>query len=121
MVSGGGGRAAWKLWDVQKRRELAAIAAHNNQVYGLAFDPRGQWFASGSWDTTIRLWDAKTRRPIATLRRQRDAGFDPQPVVSLASSPDGKSLGVAFQDGSAASSTPNRAQRSNRSRDTTTR
>jgi WD40 repeat protein len=51
----------------------------------MAFSPDGRWIASGSWDGTVRLWDAATGEPCATLPH-------PGVVPSLAFSPDGQWL-----------------------------
>jgi hypothetical protein len=35
---------------------------HSGSVWSVAFDPRGTWLASGSSDTSIKLWCAQTGR-----------------------------------------------------------
>jgi WD40 repeat protein len=48
----------------------------------VAFSPDGRWLASGDWDGEVRLWDAATGEPCATLRH---TGV----VWGLAFGPDG--------------------------------
>ena len=55
-------------------------------VWSVAFSPDGRTLATGSWDKTIRLWDAATGKPLETL-----TGHDRQ-IHSLAFSLDGSTL-----------------------------
>src|SRR5262249_26026454 len=48
------------LWDVAARKIKATLDGHERGVAAVAFAPDGATFASGSWDGTIRIWDART-------------------------------------------------------------
>lgn len=43
-------------------------AGHQEAVVSVAFSPDSQQLASGSGDTTVRLWDLNTQTPLYTCR-----------------------------------------------------
>ncbi|MFT6160266.1 MAG: serine/threonine protein kinase [Myxococcota bacterium] len=45
---------------------IAELIGHNQRVSALAFSPDGDVLATGSWDRSIRLWDANTFRAPPT-------------------------------------------------------
>jgi WD40 repeat protein len=71
-----------RVWDVAPQATLPVLRGHTSYIYPVACSPDGRWLASGSWDKTVRLWDAATGEPCATLPHP---GF----VVDLAFGPDG--------------------------------
>ncbi|CAF2138018.1 hypothetical protein IGI04_005709 [Brassica rapa subsp. trilocularis] len=62
------------------------IAGHAEAVLCVSFSPDGKQLASGSGDTTVRLWDLYTETPLFTCKGHRNW------VLSIAWSPDGKHL-----------------------------
>ena len=49
-----------RLWGVETGNLVAEFSGHNSQVESLAFSPDGRLLASGSFDSTILLWDVSS-------------------------------------------------------------
>jgi hypothetical protein len=73
-----------QVGDAAAGQDLTILRGHNRSVMAVAFSPDGRRLASGSWDGTVKVWDAATRQELATLR-----GHGPGAV---AFSPDGRRL-----------------------------
>jgi WD40 repeat protein len=61
-------------------------------VSSVAFSPDGKQVVSGSYDSTVRLWDAVTGVSLQTLEGHSDY------VNSVAFSPDGQQLASRSDD-----------------------
>ena len=53
---------------------VALLTGHTDDVVSVAFSPDGQTLASGSDDTTIRLWDVDTGENLETLQGHTRGG-----------------------------------------------
>jgi len=62
---------------------LQTLEGHAAEVTSIAFSPDGTQVVSGSWDRTVRSWDAATGDLLQTLKGHSDR------VMSVAFSPDG--------------------------------
>jgi len=60
------------------------LKGHTDSAFAVAFSPDGQRIASGSFDKTIKIWDAAEGKELLTLKGHT------LPVVSVVYEPDGR-------------------------------
>src|SRR4051794_19301754 len=65
---------------------VATLKGHTEAVYAVAFSPDGKYAVTGSFDKTIKLWEAATGKEIKTF--DGPAGHQ-NLVLSVTVSPDG--------------------------------
>jgi WD40 repeat protein len=82
-----------RLVDVASGRELWERPRDSFALLAVAFSPDGKVIATGSQDTSVRLWNAGDGKEITILRGHRDY------VDSVAFSPDGKKIASWARDG----------------------
>jgi ribosome assembly protein 4 len=51
-----------------KTKPLGRLVGHSLQVSHVSFSPDGRWAASASWDSSVRIWEGRTGKYVATLR-----------------------------------------------------
>jgi len=87
----------WRyLWQQSQSAELTTLGQHETGVHGVRFSPDGTLLASSEIEGSVKLWDYRTRKLVATLRdttvQPRDG--DDAAVKPLAFSPNGDRLAV---------------------------
>ena len=81
------------MYDMQTYQEVALLTGHTSSVNSVSFSPDGNKIATGSHDSTIRLWDVATGAHIRTLTGHTDI------VTSVSFSPDGNKIATGSRDG----------------------
>jgi WD40 repeat protein len=79
-------------WHYLKRASaggLFTLRGHAREVRSVCFSPDGRRIATGSWDSTVKVWDARTGRELLSLQGHTGG------VNSVCFSPDGKRLASA--------------------------
>src|SRR5205823_4653918 len=90
-----------RLWEVARgpNQTPVTLEGHRDAVFSVAFSPAGHpqsgsWvLATGSADSTIRLWDVATRRELIPPLKRHAHG-----IYCVAFSPDGRTLASAEGD-----------------------
>lgn len=88
VLAAGGDTGQLKIWQLDGPRESVEVKAHRDRINELAISFDGTMVATASADTTIKIWDIRTKevKLLKTLRNDR-AG-----VVGVVFSRDGKML-----------------------------
>jgi WD40 repeat protein len=82
----------FRVWDVERGKELASFDGPQDVVRGAAFTPDGKTLATANGDNTVTLWDMTTHAARTTLKGPPES-YGPAVAVSR----DGKKVGVAWQ------------------------
>ncbi|HVU04331.1 MAG TPA: WD40 repeat domain-containing protein [Polyangiaceae bacterium] len=85
--------------------KLLHVLRHEGDIFSLAFDPTGQWIATGCADKRVRLWSTVAGKLRHTFKDHRDA------VSSVAFRPDGGELASGSFDGTAKTWDPKTGKR----------
>ena len=81
-----------RVWEVATGKPVSRLEGNAAAVYALAFTPDGKSVLTGGEDTTLRLYDAATGRPVRRFRPDGGAR-----VHALAYPPDGRRVVVGSE------------------------
>ena len=83
-----------RVYDIGKRLELFELKGHKGAVWAVAISPDCDTIATGSWDGTVKLWEARSGRERAAFK------WPIGRIYSLAFAPDGLRLAAGGDLGS---------------------
>ena len=89
LVASAGEDNTIKLWDLSDDT-VTTLRGHTDVVNAVQFSPDGRLLASGSDDATLRLWNVRQKREIATLEHITD--WARSQIKAVAFSSDGQTL-----------------------------
>ena len=73
-------------------RASSTLEGHSEAILSVSFSPDGKSLASGSGDTTVRIWDLQTETPLETCKGHKHW------VLVVAFSPDCKKIASGSMD-----------------------
>jgi katanin p80 WD40 repeat-containing subunit B1 len=83
-----------KLWDLEQQKVVRTFTTgHRSKVTCVDFHPYGDFFASGSLDTNVKVWDIRRKACLQTYRGHL------QGIKTAKFTPDGRWLVSGGEDG----------------------
>ncbi len=82
-----------QIFDVATQQRIRTLSGHTDSVYSLAWSHNGKYIASGSEDTTARVWDWNSGKTLLIYDKQGDS------VQEVSWSPDDARIVSGGQNG----------------------
>ncbi len=92
-----GKRSGIEIWESGELQHT--LLGHEGEISALAIGPDSQIIASGSTDTTIKIWNLETGKLLCTFSSHLTWGAHKEVIRSLAFSPSGQTLASSSDDG----------------------
>ncbi len=83
--------AILNVWDTVTGERVTTLTGHADGIAVVLYTPEGRAIVSGSWDGTVRVWDASSGECLAVLSQGAE-------VWDLAISPDGRQIASGGKD-----------------------
>ena len=59
--------AAWSVLTSVGHEQECTLTGHSSTVTSAAYSPDGKHIISGSWDNTVKVWNAATGKEVCTV------------------------------------------------------
>ena len=74
LVWQNGSNNEFSIWDVDSQKPTSQLVGHTGTVAALACDSTGNVLVSGSYDTTLCIWNLVTKKQIPATALRAPAG-----------------------------------------------
>src|SRR5438270_6241033 len=88
----GAGCFSISVFGQEPAADAKVLMGHTDPVYSVDFTPDGSLIVTGSFDKTVKLWDAATKKPVRTFYGHTNL------VLTVAVSKDGARIASGSLD-----------------------
>jgi WD40 repeat protein len=93
LLISAGTNGIMRVWEVDANRSIRSQQAHRQHVVQVLVAPSGSWYATASWDKTIKIWNLQHKTKFSIPEGA-------QAITSIVSTADERLLIAAYWDGS---------------------
>lgn len=93
MLISAGASGILRAWEIEATRSIRSQQAHSQHIVQVLVSPSGTWYATASWDKTVKVWNLQHKTKFALAEGS-------QAITAITLTKDERLLAAAYWDGS---------------------